>query len=211
MNENVVKLGEAVAGIVGGLLGWMVMYFDTHPFAGQALVVLASTAAFFVAVYAAWKIVSWTYRKVMFTAFGIRMRWYAFLKRLNKNRVFRSLKGKFMAKWKASYMADRFEDLIFEEQMSGKLSDQEARLMSKKIGKALGLTDLLPRHKLGKKLRYYFLGGVGKKGKPFPPEYQKLAGPRQPIPGGHPSQDVKPSNVVQSAMLAKLRKEKTAA
>ena len=50
-----------------------------------------------------------------------------------------------MAKWKAGVVADHLEDAFEFMVISGALSQQEAMKYQKKVGIALGISDLLPR------------------------------------------------------------------
>jgi hypothetical protein len=207
MNE-VNKLLEAIVGVVGAFIGWIISSVDNNPAIAKVAFSTAGLAALFIAVYAAMKIAMWMFAKITSTIRSVRHRTIRLSRWMGRNRVLRSLKGKFMAKWKTSVMADDFEELIFKRQMEGFLSDQEANRLRKKMGKALGLLDIMPRS-IGKKLRWHFKGGVVGKDI-IPATYQKLAGPVKPIPGGKPGEDVKvaDANVVRSATLDRLREKR---
>lgn len=211
---NVVQgLIDAAASIVSTTLTWFVNAVWNNPEAVKYGIAFAGFAAVFVFVLATIMTVKWLYRKAMAgyreLSFRAKRSWYWLMKR---PRV-RTMKGKIMAKWKNGYMADRFEETIFQAQLDHVLSDQEAKRLRKAMGKATGFSDLIPRMVGKEYLIRYFKGGKDKHGNVVPPIYQKLAGPKDgaTLPGPKPGEDVPvapPTNVVNSAMLAKIREKK---
>jgi len=213
MNEALRTFAEAAVALAGTIVGSLIRLFDNNPGLTQWLYTSIGIAALFIAAYAVVKIIAWMYRKIRSMLREIRFRIRRSLRMLDKIQSFRRLKGKFMAKYKHSVMADRFDDVIFAAELENFLSNQEGRRLRKLMGKALGLPDLVPRP-IGRKLVLHFKGGIGKGNTVIPPTYKKLAGPKEgaklgPKPGeGVDIQTVAP-NVVHSATLERLRLKKT--
>jgi len=164
-----------------------------------------------IVMFIAIKAVMWFVREVVSTYRSIKRRVLSAYGWLMRRPTMKRMKGKFMAKWKNGYMADRFEDAIFQAQMDGILSDQEGKILRKKTAVATGISDLAPRFWSKQYLIRYFKGGKDKKGNDLPPIYQKLAGPAKSIPGPKPGENNQPTNVVNSAMLDKIRAKKAQA
>lgn len=214
MNEKVMQVVDGLAVTTQTVLSWFVNMVWNNPEITKIGMSAAALVTVMLAMYVVVVAVRWLLRKAMAgyreISFRVRRAWH----RLRKRPMIRAVEGKFMAKWKNGMVADKIGDAIFDLEMAGVLSEQEAARATKKVAKALGLYDLMPRrfHKLW--LRHYFLGSKTKDGKDVPPVYQKMAGPKKPIPGPKPGEDVPvaPSggNVVASDMLNRIRAKKQA-
>lgn len=86
-----------------------------------------------------------------------------------------------MAKWKAGALADIVGDALLEANIVGVISDREYRAYMQKAGKALGLPDLvrISNHKLA--IAHRVKNNDTSK-----------HGPKGPLPGGKPGEDVVP-------------------
>lgn len=169
-------------------------------------------------MYKTFKMVVRTVQGAANFARSIRYWWLRRTVRIRKSAIFRSMKGKFMAKYQIGELGSRIDDVIFDMEMQGRLPEAMGKRLRKKIGVAIGDPFMIPR-KVGKlALRHHFLGSkkTTKDGKvvDVPPVYEKLAGPKQPIPGPKPGEDIQP--VVQSGgnvsnFLQHVREKKSAA
>lgn len=214
MNDSLSKIIEGLSGLFGSAIGSLVRFVDTNPSVTQMFVATIGLAGAVIATIVAFRLIRWAFRKARSFVHGIRDRYFGVIRRVEKNAVFQRMKGKFMAKWTTRYMADRFEDVILEAEVSGILSNQQGRRLRKRMAAATGASDLAPRL-IGKKLRAYFLGATHKtKTGEFkvPPGYQKLAGPTAKFSAaGGPPGTPTPKNVVKSATLERMRAARSAA
>lgn len=212
MNVDLMQMVDDLAISVSRGAAWFVAAVWNNPDLVKYGMLAAAIVTLLIVSYLIIRIVEWLLRKAMVgyreISFHARRAWHW----LRKRPSIRAVEGKFMAKWKNGIVADKLGDAIFDLEMSGILSEQEATRANKKIGKALGLTDLLPRRFNKMWLRYYFLGSKNKEGKSFPPLYQKLAGPAKPIPGPKPGEEIPVApvagNVVNSDLLNRIRAKK---
>lgn len=209
------KVMEGLAEVFGSVAGWIMSAVDNHQGIMQFVVACAGIVAAIAVAVLAWKFVRMVYRTVVGTYRGIKHWFYDKYRWVMRRRSIMFMKGKFMARWKTRVMADRIEEVIFEAEMKKFISDHEGRKLRHKMAEVLGTRHIAPRP-IGAKLRRYFLGETfkGKDGKEHfvPPSYESLAGPKQPMAaGGPPGSDKPASNVVHSAALDRLRKQKSAA
>lgn len=213
MNVNTNDIVDGLAATSQTTVTWFVNAVWNNPELTKFGMAAAAIAALFLITYVVVVGVRWLLRKAMagYRAISrlVRRTWHW----LRKRPTIRAVEGKFMAKWKNGMVADKIGDAIFDLEMQGVLSQQEAKRVTGKVAKALGLYELMPRKFHKAWLRHYFLGGKDKDGKPIPPVHQKLAGPAKPIPGPKPGEDVPVAqgNVVSSHMLDKIRAKKAQA
>lgn len=212
MNVSLKDVVDGLALTVQSSLTWFVHAVWNNPEIVKIGMAVGAIAVLLITSYMVVVGIRWLLRKAMagyrFVSWRVRRAW----RWLRKRPTIRAVEGKFMAKWKNGMVADKIGDAIFDLEMAGVLSEQEAARATKKVAKALGLTDLLPRRFHKAWLRYYFLGSK-KDGKDVPPVYQKLAGPSKPIPGPKPGEDIPAAapvadNVVASDMLKRIREKK---
>lgn len=212
MNVSLSQVVDGLAGTVQSVATWFVAAVWNNPDLVKWGISLAAVATLVIVCYMIVVGVAWLLRKAMAgyreISYRVRRAWHW----LRKRPTIRAVEGKFMAKWKNGMVADKIGDAIFDLEMAGVLSEQEAARATKKVAKALGLSDLLPRRFHKAWLRHYFLGSKTKDGKDVPPVYQKLAGPAKPLPGPKPGEDVPVApiadNVVASDMLKRIREKK---
>lgn len=208
------KIGQGLAEVIGSFVGWMMSTVDNHQGVMQFLVACAGIVLAIGVAVLAYKIIRGGIRAVIGWYRGVTNRIRGYYRWVMRRRIVMFMKGKFMAKMKIRKMADAFEDIIFANELSGFLSDHEGRKLRHKMAEVLGTSHIAPRP-IGKKLRRHFFGEtfVDAKGVEHfvPPTYEKLAGPKQPMAAGpKPGADQPASNVVHSAALERLRKQKVA-
>lgn len=209
------KILQGLAEVIGSFVGWVTSIVDNHQGVMQFLVACAGIVAAIAVSVLAYKFVRMIIRSVVGTYRGIVHRLRGYYRWVMRRRVVMFMKGKFMAKMKTRVLADDFEEVIFRREMSGFLSDHEGRKLRHKMAEVLGTRHIAPRA-IGVKLRRHFFGETfkDKNGKEHftPPSYESLAGPKQVMAaGGPPGSDKPASNVVHSAALDRLRKQKSAA
>jgi len=203
---------EATGDVFTDTVAWFSTVTTDYPNVFRIVFAIAALAAGAYLLTVAFRIVRGIFRKVFNTIRSFRQMVRRFGHRMEKTRIFKSMKGKFMARWKIGELGSRIDDAIFDMEMRGRLSDQEGKRLRKQIGQAIGDFQLIPRRFNKMYLRHYFLGSKGKDGKDIAPVYQKLSGPAKTIPGGHPKDDPKPeTNVVSSKFVERLRQEKKVA
>lgn len=190
----------SLAGLtVTGVAGWV----DAHPGLTQgALTTGVGVSAAVVAYYA--------YRGVrVLLRSAMRKTKHAY-HRVRKLPIMQRARRVIMAKWEQGLLADIIHDALFEKLMRDEITDKQYRKFTKKVGKDMGLPDLLPK-RVGKAFIHKYLKE----------RYQKLAGPKTTIPGGAPSlhipihdpdttTSVTPNVVSRSKFMQKLEARKTA-
>jgi hypothetical protein len=119
------------------------------------------------------------------------------VRRLHRRWSERNMEKK-MAKWKAGTLADIVGDALLEANLSGIISDQEYRKYMEKMGKVLGLTDLVRIRNSKLAIAHRIRNNDTAKHGPKPGSY---------IPGGKPGEDIVPQwEGLGSKALAKLKK-----